>query len=73
VMGRLTDLAARLDAAEGQIASVVIAVRELPPDALAGILATCDARSIPVRQMRFTLEDTDWRDRTPGVVRFPGR
>ncbi len=73
VMGGISDLAARLDGAEGQIASVVIAVRDLSSDTLAGILTTCDARNIPVRQMRFTLEDTDWRDRTPGIVRFPGR
>jgi UDP-GlcNAc:undecaprenyl-phosphate GlcNAc-1-phosphate transferase len=73
VLGPLADLPTHLDNAELSIAVVVIAVRDLPAAQLDAIWSACDQRGIPVSRMRFTLEDTDWRDRTEGVVRFPGR
>lgn len=73
VLGRLADLPARLDQPAGSVSAVVIAIRDLPGPVLETILAECDARAIPVRRMRFTLEDTDWRDRTTGIVKFPSR
>ncbi len=72
-MGRLSDLPVRLDQMPGQIATVVIAIRDLPTRDLEAIWTACDARKIPVQRMRFSLEDTDWRDRSTSVVRFPER
>jgi len=73
VMGRLSELPVRLDEMPGQIAVVIIAIRDLPTDQLEAIWTVCDARKIPVQRMRFSLEDTDWRDRSTSVVRFPER
>lgn len=73
VLGPLSELPARLDQAPGAVSAVVVAIRDLSTPSLDTILAACDARNIPVRRMRFSLEDTDWRDRTSGVVKFPGR
>lgn len=73
VLGALADLPDRLDDPGLPIAVVVIAIRDLPTASLEAIWAACDARGIPVQRMRFSLEDTDWRDRTEGIVRFPGR
>lgn len=71
VLGDLADLPTVLD--RSHVAEVVIAIRDLPPAREEAIWAECDARQIPVRRMRLALEETDWRDRTPGVVRFPER
>jgi UDP-GlcNAc:undecaprenyl-phosphate GlcNAc-1-phosphate transferase len=73
VMGRLSDLPVRLDEMPGQIATVIIAIRDLPTPDLEAIWQACDARKIPVQRMRFSLEDTDWRDRSASVVKFPER
>lgn len=73
VLGTVADLDLHLAQASPRIATVVVAVRDLPPGQLDTILATCDARQIPVRRLRLALDETDWRDRTPGLVRFPDR
>jgi len=73
VMGRLSELPVRLDEMPGQIAVVIIAIRDLPTEQLEAIWTACDARTIPVQRMRFSLEDTDWRDRSTSVVKFPER
>ncbi len=73
VLGTLADLPACLTAHADRLAAVVIAIDHLPVATTTAILEACDARRIPVQRLRFSLEDTDWRDRTPGIVRFPGR
>jgi UDP-GlcNAc:undecaprenyl-phosphate GlcNAc-1-phosphate transferase len=73
VLGPLSALGPLLDAQSTPVAIVIVTVRHLDPHTFAAICEACDARGIDVRQMRFSLEDTDWRDRTPGVVKFPGR
>jgi UDP-GlcNAc:undecaprenyl-phosphate GlcNAc-1-phosphate transferase len=55
------------------VAVVIVAIRSMDAARFARICAVCDARGVDVRRMRFSLEDADWRDRTPGVVRFPQR
>jgi hypothetical protein len=67
------DIEQILSRSGGSIGAVVIAIRDLPEAALTDVIGACDRAGVPVRRMRFALEDTDWRDRTPGVVRFPGR
>jgi UDP-GlcNAc:undecaprenyl-phosphate GlcNAc-1-phosphate transferase len=57
----------------GGISAVVISVRNLPADMFDRACAVCDQYGVEVCRMRFTLEDVDWRDRTPGIVRFPRR
>jgi UDP-GlcNAc:undecaprenyl-phosphate/decaprenyl-phosphate GlcNAc-1-phosphate transferase len=73
VVGRVCDIEQILSRSGGSIGAVVIAIRDLPEAALTDVIGACDRAGVPVRRMRFALEDTDWRDRTPGVVRFPGR
>jgi UDP-GlcNAc:undecaprenyl-phosphate GlcNAc-1-phosphate transferase len=71
VLGDLASLPQVLD--RYAVSEVIVAIRDLAPSQLDAIWAACDARQIPVRRMRLALEETDWRDRTPGVVRFPER
>jgi UDP-GlcNAc:undecaprenyl-phosphate GlcNAc-1-phosphate transferase len=59
--------------AAGAVAAVVISIRNLPKDTFDRVCAVCDQQGVEVCRMRFTIEDVDWRDRTPGIVRFPGR
>lgn len=73
VLGGLEHLPALLDTHRTKVAVVIIAIRDLDPAQFTAICEACDPRGVDVRRMRFSLEDTDWRDRTPGVVRFPGR
>lgn len=73
VMGTLAQLPELLDQRPMVPSVVIVAIGELAPTPFADICAICDARGIAVRRMRFSLEDTDWRDRTEGVVKFPGR
>lgn len=73
VLGTLNDLPSLLAQQSPRVAAVIIAIRDLPLDQATAILAACDAHAVPVRRMRLWLEESDWRDRTPGVVRFPDR
>ncbi len=72
VLGTLDDLARILDTRGGRIAAVVVGIRDLSAGRFAQVCEICEARDVQVRRFRFALEDVDWRDRTPGVVRFPG-
>jgi UDP-GlcNAc:undecaprenyl-phosphate GlcNAc-1-phosphate transferase len=71
VRGTSEDLPALL--AAGGISALVISIRDLPNDKFDRICALCDQHGVEVRRMRFALEDVDWRERTAGIVRFPGR
>ncbi len=76
VLGPLAALPEVLDATPARIAVVIVTIRNLNAEAFGEICACCDARGVPrieVRRMRFSLEDAYWRDRTPGIVRFPSR
>ncbi len=73
VLGTVARLADVLDTHRQSVAVVIVAIRELTTGQFGEICAVCDARGIGVRRMRFALEEADWRDRTPGVIKFPGR
>jgi FlaA1/EpsC-like NDP-sugar epimerase len=70
VLGPRTALAAILR--RQKVASVVVSVRDLPRATFDEICLTCREEGVEVRRMRFSLEDVEWRDHAPGVVRFPG-
>ena len=71
VVGAIDQLGQIVDAQHASV--VIVAIRDIATERFAEICAACDARGVDVRRMRFSLEDADWRDRTPGVVRFPQR
>ena len=71
VFGPIDQLGQIIDAQRASV--VIVAIRDIETERFAEICAVCDARGVDVRRMRFSLEDADWRDRTPGVVRFPER
>jgi UDP-GlcNAc:undecaprenyl-phosphate GlcNAc-1-phosphate transferase len=73
VLGTIDNLPALLDRHHASVRTVIISIRDLSHERFTAICEACDARGIEVRRMRFSLEETDWRDRTAGVVRFPER
>ena len=70
VLGPLADLPDVLR--RFKVASVVVSIRDLPRTAFDEICLTCREQRVEVRRVRFSLEDVEWRDHPPGVVRFPG-
>ena len=70
VLGPLADLAEILR--REKVASVIVSIRDLPRAAFEEICVTCRNKGVEVRRLRFSLEDVEWRDHSPGVVRFPG-
>ena len=73
VLGPISHLGQLLDAPESSVAVVIVAIRNLTDEQFAGICEVCDAHGVDVRRLRFSIEDVDWRDRTPGIVKFQKR
>ncbi|HEX5216145.1 MAG TPA: hypothetical protein VFV98_11830 [Vicinamibacterales bacterium] len=72
VLGSLEDLAALLDRRAGTIGAVVVAIGDLPRQRLEQVYDVCAARNIPVRRMRFTLDEVRPSKHPQEIVRFPG-
>jgi FlaA1/EpsC-like NDP-sugar epimerase len=71
VVGTLDDLDRLLADAPGGISVVVVAIQALPREKFDRLCEICDARGVEVRRLRFSLDDVDWRDRRPEVIKFP--
>jgi UDP-GlcNAc:undecaprenyl-phosphate GlcNAc-1-phosphate transferase len=71
VMGTLDDLDRLLTDAPGGISVVVVAIQALPREKFDRLCGICDTRGVEVRRLRFSLDDIDWRDRRPEVIKFP--
>jgi UDP-GlcNAc:undecaprenyl-phosphate GlcNAc-1-phosphate transferase len=72
VLGSLDDLPAMLEKRDGRVSAMVVSIDKLSAERFRRVCDVCDAHGVSVRRVRFALEDVDWRDRTSGVVRFPG-
>lgn len=73
VLGPISHLGQLLETHQSSVAVVIVAIRNLTDDQFAGICEVCDAHGVDVRRLRFSIEDVDWRDRTPGIVKFQKR
>ena len=72
VFGSLDDLAVILDRRGGTIGAVVVAIGDLPRPKLEQVYDVCSARNIPVRRMRFSLDEVRPSKHPQEIVRFPG-
>ena len=72
VLGSVDDLATILDRRSGVVAAVIVAIGELPRERLVQVYDICAARNIPVRRMRFTLDEVRPPKHPQDIVRFPG-
>ena len=72
VLGSLDDLPAILDRRSGAVGAVIVAIGDLPRERLVQVYDICAARNIPVRRMRFTLDEVRPQKHPQDIVRFPG-
>lgn len=70
ILGTIDDLAQLIE--RRRLAMVVVSIRDLPRATFDRICSVCRDHGVEVRRMRFALEDVEWRDTPPAVVRFPG-